>query len=105
MSNKRLSIMLLFLGLMTWGCAFMVLRGAGAQISAMNKLPGALSEEHGLFEDYGLTPAQLERMIDESVWFQSEWLWLAVLLLGFLGLLEVVSGIVYFVRSGTKKSE
>tara|TARA_E500000318_G_scaffold8683_1_gene7959 strand:- start:73364 stop:73669 length:306 start_codon:yes stop_codon:yes gene_type:complete len=99
MSNKRLAIMLLFLGLMTWGCAIMVLRGAAAQMSAMNKLPGILSEEHGLFEDYGLTPVQLESMIDESVWFQSEWLWLAVLLLGFLGLLEELSGIVYFVRS------
>lgn len=105
MSNNRLAIMLLLLGLMTWGCAFMVLRGAAAQMSALNKLPGALSEEHGLFEDYGLTPAQLETMIDESVWLQSEWLWLAVLVLAFLGLLEVVSGIVYFVRSLKKKSE
>jgi hypothetical protein len=102
-SNKRLAAMLLFLGLMTWGCAFFVLRGAGAQASALNKLPGKLSEDHGLFEKHGLTPGQIEDMIHESVWFQGEWLWLAILLLVFLGLLEVLSGLVYLWRGLAEK--
>ena len=93
--QKRFALPFMLLGLLTWTAAFFVLKGFGTRVSTFNKLPGEMSEGGGLFEQYGITPNQLDEMIHNSGSFGGGWDAMALGILMIVGLFQIITSFVY----------
>ncbi len=94
-SQKRFALPFMLFGLLTWTAAFFVLKGFGTRVSTLNKLPGEMSEDDGLFEQYGITPNQLDEMIRNSGSFGGGWDAMALGILMIVGLFQIITSLVY----------
>tara|TARA_R110002072_G_scaffold150953_1_gene299720 strand:- start:63950 stop:64273 length:324 start_codon:yes stop_codon:yes gene_type:complete len=92
--QKTLAVPFLMLGCLTLAAGFFVLKGIGTRASTLNKLPGHLSSDSGLFEQYGLSTNELDGMIQSAGSFGGGWDFLAFMLLIVLGVFEIFVSLV-----------
>jgi hypothetical protein len=97
-SNVKVAILLAVVGLSTLCSAFFVLKGIGTRISTLNKLPGEIAEDGGLYEQYGITTNQLDEMIQSGGSFGNGWAAMALGILVTVGLCELGASVMLLMR-------